>query len=264
MPEGHTVHRRARDHTKWFRDQSVRLSSPQGRFDDEARALDGESFREAFAIGKHLIYRFDRDHIHIHLGLFGKFRAQKIPAGDPRGAVRLRVVGRDRAVDLIGPIKCERFTDVDLVLLRARLGPDPLDPRSDVALFVDALRRRRSPIGVALLDQSVVAGLGNVYRAELLHRAQMNPFTPANQLTTRQAESMFADMRDLLAIGVKYDRIITVDRSEVDRPFSRLRRGERLNVYGRARCRRCDSPVRREDLQGRNLHWCVSCQGGSR
>ncbi len=108
MPEGHTIHRIARDHRKWFVDQSTRLCSPQGRFEKEAAKLDGGILRDVTAHGKHLFYYWSpRKIVHVHLGLYGKFRIHKNPAPQPRGAVRMRMIGQDRSFNLNGPTCCE-------------------------------------------------------------------------------------------------------------------------------------------------------------
>ena len=109
MPEGHTLHRIARDHSKWFGGQKLIVFSPQGRFEEEAEQLSGRTLSKAEAFGKHLIYRFGKKIMHVHLGLYGKFRLHKNPAPDPRGAVRVRMVGDSRSFDLNGPNSCQLF-----------------------------------------------------------------------------------------------------------------------------------------------------------
>ena len=95
MPEGHTIHRIARDHRGWFADQTMGLCSPQGRFEKEAKKLDGSVLKDVTAHGKHLFYHWSpRKIVHIHLGLYGKFRIHSNPAPDPRGAVRVRMIGQ--------------------------------------------------------------------------------------------------------------------------------------------------------------------------
>ena len=89
MPEGHTIHRIARDHHKWFAGQKLIATSPQGRFEDEAKRINGKTLRAVTAHGKHLFYHWNRNLIgHIHLGLYGKFRVHQNPAPEPRGAVQ--------------------------------------------------------------------------------------------------------------------------------------------------------------------------------
>ena len=90
MPEGHTIHRAARDHQRILAGRSLRVSSPQGRFAAGADHLDGRACLDVEAYGKHLVYRFDGEsYLHVHLGLFGRIKKRKLPAPEPVGAVRV-------------------------------------------------------------------------------------------------------------------------------------------------------------------------------
>jgi endonuclease-8 len=264
MPEGHTLHRRARDHTRWFGGQTVRLSSPQGRFSDGASALDRCVLQEGQAVGKHLLYRFDEGWIHIHLGLFGKFRLHRNPAPEPKGAIRLRMQGEERTLDLSGPTACELYTDEHVARLRKRLGPDPLDVHEPADArrerWHTLLARRRKEIGAVLMDQAVVAGVGNVYRAELLFRAGISPYRSAQDLDHETADALWTDMVEMLALGVKYDRIITVRPEHAEKPPSKLKRAERHYVYKRKVCRVCDSDIAWSELANRKMYHCPVCQ----
>ena len=89
MPEGHTIHRAARRQRRELGGQTLRASSPQGRFAEGAAALDGRRLEGVDAVGKHLFYRFDDGEVlHVHLGLFGRFRHHPAPAPEPRGLIR--------------------------------------------------------------------------------------------------------------------------------------------------------------------------------
>ena len=89
MPEGHTIHRAARDHHRIFAGKQLTISSPQGRFAEGASLLSGRQCLCVEAFGKHLIYHFDHsDVLHIHLGLFGRIHKHKLPQAEPKGAVR--------------------------------------------------------------------------------------------------------------------------------------------------------------------------------
>lgn len=179
MPEGHSIHRLARDHHRWFAGQSLSLSSPQGRF---------------------------------------------------------------------------------VEALRNRLGPDPLDPAADADRFSHNLSRRRRAIGAALLDQGVVAGIGNVYRAELLFLCRLNPTTPCNQLAASQVDHLWSEMVRLLPIGVRTNRIITTVPADFDKTARKLTRKVSLWVYKRARCRMCSSDIATGTSGNRTLYWCPECQ----
>ena len=130
MPEGHTIHRAARDHHRIPAGQQVTVSSPQGRFVDGAFLLTGQLCLAVEAFGKHLLYRFSNGvALHIHLGLFGRIRSHKLPLVAPRGAVRVRLVGDTHFIDINGPTICRVLIGHQILALINRIGPDVL--RSD-------------------------------------------------------------------------------------------------------------------------------------
>lgn len=166
MPEGHTIHRLARDHSALLKGVAVGVSSPQGRFADGAGRLDGRTVTRIEPYGKHLWYSFSgtRERLHVHLGLYGKFTQGPLPAPEPRGALRLRLTTDASWLDLRGPTACELMAPPERSAVLARLGPDPLAAKPDGAAAFARLSRSRTPLGALLMDQSVLAGVGNVYR----------------------------------------------------------------------------------------------------
>ena len=135
------------------------------------------------AVGKHLLHHYlDGPILHVHLGLYGKFVTGVGVPPEPRGALRLRLVGGGYWSDLRGPTACEIFTPADVDALFDRLGPDPLRPRADPLRAFARLTRSRTSVAALLMDQSVIAGIGNVYRAELLFRHRVDPFLPGRSL----------------------------------------------------------------------------------
>ncbi len=261
MPEGHTIHRLAQDHRRDLARRPVSASSPQGRFADGAARIDERVLVDVEAYGKHLFYDFGGgDLVHVHLGLFGKFLRHEPPPPPPRDTVRLRMSGLDATVDLIGATECALIDPSVRRAIVDRLGPDPLrrDARPDRAW--EKLQRRKTPIGAALMDQSVLAGVGNVYRAEILNVAGIHPLVPADQVTREQFDEMWTTLVGWLRHGVKDQVIITVDPKTIGKPRSRIGRREALWVYKQERCRRCGSEVRRWDLSGRWAYACETCQ----
>lgn len=131
------------------------------------------------------------------------------------------------------------------------LGPDALDPAFDAGALGRAWRGRRVAVKPALLDQRVVAGIGNIYAAEALWRARIDPRVPAGRLgparRTRLVDAVRATMNDALADAGRYQHGEAL---------------ERLAVYGRegAPCRRCGAPVRRVTQVGRSTYFCPACQ----
>ena len=260
MPEGHTIHRLAREHNRLLAGHTVHASSPQGRFAEGAALLDGRTLERTDAYGKHLFHRYGDVWLHVHLGLYGRFTSGAMPAPEPRGALRLRLTADGHYADLRGPTACEVLLRPEVAAVRARLGPDPLRRDADPDLALARLSRSRVAIGALLMDQSVVAGIGNVYRAEILYRHGVEPHLPGRQLPRETWEAMWADLVTLMRAGVRAGRIVTT-RPE-DRPRGRVTRENAHYVYRRAGlpCRIDGTGIRTEVMVGRNLYWCPTCQ----
>jgi endonuclease VIII len=263
VPEGHTIHRLALDHRKAFGGLELRVSSPQGASDSPVKAslpalhaaevLDGTVLQDVEAWGKHLLYRFEGDRtLHVHLGLFGRFRMRKAPYGEPRETCRLRLATDERAADLSGAVASRLLDPEEEDELLGRLGPDPLRDDADPDRAFAALQRRRIPLAAALMDQAVIAGIGNVYRAEVLHVCGLDPHAPARELDREAFDELWDTTARFLRDGVRRRRIVTTGKA----------RGPRTHVYRRRACLTCGGPVVKEALAGRDLHWCPACQAG--
>jgi endonuclease-8 len=263
MPEGHTLHRLARLHQKRFGKAPVTVTSPQGRFADAAEAVSGRVLRTADAWGKHLFHHYDGGAIvHVHLGLYGKFTERPVPLLDPVGQVRMRMVGTEYGTDLRGPTVCEVVNQGEVDDIVARLGPDPLRRAADASRAWVRISKSRRAIGALLMDQTVIAGVGNVYRSELLFRHRIEPHRPGTHVSEEEFDAAWTDLVALMKVGVSRGKIITV-RPEDDKGPSAGRPGRpRSYVYRRTGepCRVCGTPVRTEVMEARNLFWCPTCQ----
>lgn len=271
MPEGHTIHRLAQDYALRFGGRAVALSSPQGRFADTAALLDGTDLVGAEAHGKHLFLEFPGERwIHVHLGLAGAVRfgdfALGGEAGPVVGVVRLRMVGEEGWADLRGPNTCELLTRTEKDKLHARLGPDPLRPDADPEAAWTRIARSTKPIAELLMDQKVLAGVGNVYRAEALFRAGLDPYREGKAVARAAWDGIWSDLVELMADGVRVNRIDTVRPEHTPEAMGRPPRkddhGGEVYVYRRTGmpCLVCDTEVRIAELAGRNLFWCPKCQ----
>jgi endonuclease-8 len=271
MPEGHTLRRLADDVSATFGGRRTRVSSPQGRFASEAALLDGSVLELADSAGKHLFLQFDGERVvHIHLGLIGKLdlaRAEEgEPVPDPVGQVRLRLEAGSAYADLRGATQCALVTPAERDAVVAKLGPDPL--RTDAEPGRAWARISRSPraIGDLLIDQEVLAGVGNVYRAEVLFRHRIHPLRPGKTLRRSQFQGMWDDLVTLMAEGVQLNRIDTVRPEHtpeaMGRPARKDDHGGEVYVYRRngMPCHVCGTTVRTEELAGRNSFWCPRCQ----
>lgn len=261
VPEGHTIHRAARDQMQLLGGRPLAVSSPQGRFRDGAELVDGASLARIDAHGKHLFYEFDSgDCVHVHLGLFGKFRTHAGTPPSPRDTVRMRFGHDETTLDLTGPTACEILDEPGREKLLARLGPDPLRRDADPERFFLRVGRSRAPIGGLLMDQSVIAGVGNVYRAEALFVCGIHPEREGRSLSADELAELWDVTAQMLTEGVTRGRIITVDPKEAGKPLSRMRRGERTYAYKRPNCLRCESAIRRWPVANRPMYACEGCQ----
>lgn len=257
VPEGHTIHRAARDHRKVLAGHVLDISSPQGRFAEGAKLIDGLRCVDVEAYGKHLIYRFDYGlALHIHLGLFGRLRKRKLPAADPKGAVRVRLVSPSHVVDINGPNTCEVLDEPELLALIDRIGPDVLRADADSDQAYLRIAKSKAPIGRLIMNQSVMAGIGNIYRTEILWRQAIHPLTPGRALSRQDFDRIWTDAVALLALGVKRNAIITT--AHVPSGCGRLK--ERVNIFGKPLCPTCTGTVDRLELEGRKVYVCETCQ----
>jgi len=298
VPEGHTIHRLARDHVNAFGSRRLSVTSPQGRFAPGAARLDGAEMTGAQAHGKHLFLGF-ADHearhavdrrpadrwLHVHLGLYGSWTFGSGEPPEPRGAVRVRFATRPedgdpgdpgdptyptgdgdtrppRWADLRGPTACEVLTRDDVAAIRARLGPDPLRRDADHAAAGDRVRRSRVAVGALLMQQGVVAGVGNVYRAEALFRGRIDPWLPGRDLDPQRWDLLWADLVLLLRDGVRRGRIVTTHPADRSRRSGTVHREDAYYVYKRTGlpCRICGTPVLSEPMAARTLYRCPVCQ----
>lgn len=322
MPEGHTLRRLARQFSDVFGGQRLAVSSPQGRFSGGAALLDGRVLVAADAHGKHLFLHFDHSLVlHVHLGLYGawSFGGDSTFAGsssigaprrvgeqesfgdgdggrpyagppEPVGAVRVRLVGTNGWADLRGATTCETITAAEAEAVLARLGPDPLrNRRGDAGRFTTNLQSRTAPLAALLMDQKIIAGVGNVYRAEVLFRRRLDPWLPGTDVPDAEARKLWRDVVSLMNDGVADGRIITTTprywtdngtggngkaaartpvatpaavSAAVVRTDSYPAREDAHFVYKRhgLPCRVCRTTVLMAELVGRKLYWCPKCQ----
>ena len=267
MPEGHTLRRLADDLDRAFAGQRVHVGSPQGRFSADAAVLVGSLLVGADSAGKHLFVEFEGERIiHVHLGLIGKFDVVSGSQATPVGEVRLRIASPTAYADLRGATQCELITPSRRDEILGKLGPDPLRPDADWQLAWQKISRSARPIGDLLMDQAVLAGVGNVYRAEVLYRQRLHPLRPGKTLRVGQWKAMWDDLVELMAEGVRTGRIDTVRPEHTPEAMGRDARvddhGGEVYVYRRTGqpCLVCETRIRTQVLVGRNLFWCSRCQ----
>jgi endonuclease-8 len=261
MPEGHTIHRIARDHGRLLCGRRLRVSSPQGRFAADAARVDGMLLDRIEAYGKHLFYWWSNGEIgHVHLGLFGKYRIHRGEAPEPVGALRMRLQtldGEPATIDLRGPTACSVDPPDVRTSIVGRLGPDPLRRDADPDRAIDRMAASRKAVGALLLDQAVIAGIGNVYRAEMLFANGIRPTRPGVDCTRDELAELWQTGAHMLRAGVRANRIVTVDRADIGwPPGRRIPRSEATYVYQRDVCVRCGTPIATVDVANRPCYFC--------
>ncbi|HTN59756.1 MAG TPA: DNA-formamidopyrimidine glycosylase family protein [Protaetiibacter sp.] len=321
MPEGHSVHRIARQFAASFRGAPVAVSSPQGRFATGAAELDGHEIVDSMAVGKQMFLEFDHGlWLRVHLGIYGAWdftgdirvddtlasaggrigqtnqkgtvvgahedspwsigaprrarlrmaESEKLDEletwpPEPVGQVRVRLLTETACADLRGPTACEVQTVEQVERTLAKLGPDPLvdDHGEGEERFTAVVRKKPTPIALLLMDQSVVAGIGNVYRAELLFRARLDPFRPGREVPEELVRELWRDWAHLLRVGVDTGQMLTMDGLDPEAHRKALAsRDDRHWVYHRTGlpCRVCGTNIAMTELGGRKLYWCPTDQ----
>ncbi|MEO5921088.1 MAG: DNA-formamidopyrimidine glycosylase family protein [Pseudolysinimonas sp.] len=294
MPEGHSVHRIARQFARHFEGVPVAVSSPQGRFASDAALLDGHRIVQSRAVGKQMFLEFDHGlWLRVHLGLYGAWdfagdisgggdgEASLSSIGAPRltrlrmsesetpgspletfppepiGQVRVRLLTPSAVADLRGPTACEVQTADEVQATIDKLGPDPLvdDLAAAEERFTATVRKKPTPIALLLMDQSVVGGIGNVYRAEMLFRARQNPLTPGREVREEVVRALWRDWVHLLGIGFETGLMYTMDDEAAGGKPEHW-------VYKRTPepCLICGTPIAMQELGGRKLYWCPTDQ----
>ena len=257
MPEGHTIHRAAIEHHKVLAGDKLTIQSPQGRFAEGSQHLSGKLCTAVEAFGKHLVYSFETgDSLHIHLGLFGKIRKHKLPLNQPRGAVRVRLISSTHAIDINGPSICEVLNIEEFTKLTARIGPDVLRSDANPDLAFKKIAKSKSSIGSLIMNQTVMAGIGNIYRTEILWRQAVHPETLGKNIDRQTFDRIWNDAKALLTLGVKHNAIIT--KRGAGRLKTKYR--EDFNIFAKETCPDCESEIRYLEINGRRAFVCENCQ----
>ena len=263
MPEGNEIHRYAVQHAEMLQGRTVDVAAPNGRFETGATQLNRRKLWAVDAYGKHLFYDFGKGRqLHVHLGMYGKFRSGQMPFPEPIGALRLRISTREHWIELRGPTACEVVSESSRETLLKRIGPDPLRTDADAAITTERIRASRAPIGALLMDQSVVAGIGNILRAELLFRAELSPFRAGRTIPKKALLQLWHDAKLLLEEGMVDRRLVTTRPQDRPHPKGKARRFETHYVYRRQNlpCFVCGTEIMTKEFIGRNLFWCPYCQ----
>jgi formamidopyrimidine-DNA glycosylase len=252
------------------REKMVRPTAPRAL----VASLAGATFVGVTRRAKYLVFHLRRGRargIQVvgHLGMTGRMFLQPKRAPLPRHAAVTLDLGRHRFV-FEDTRYFGRFT-LDVGVL-AQLGPEPLEQGFDAPAFHAALLRSSQPVKVKLLDQTLVAGVGNIYASEALHVARISPRKPARRLTAPEVLRLRGAIREVLAEAVRFGSTVPLEfgnRGRGDGLFYYGRAAgapdyysERLRVYDRAGepCGECGALIRRIVQAARSTYFCPRCQ----
>jgi formamidopyrimidine-DNA glycosylase len=272
LPEVETVRSGLDQHVVGRPIESVEVLHPRAVRRHEAGPADfagrlrGRRFDGAMRRGKYLWLPVGEDAMLAHLGMSGQLLVGP-PEAPLSPHVRVRFAFADGGPDL-------RFTDqrtfghlllaadgAQLPPVIAHIAPDPLEDAFDQAWFARRLRSRRTGVKRALLDQSLISGVGNIYADEALWRAKLHYARATDRLRPAEVSRLIEAVREvfaeaLLAGGTSFDSLYVNVNGESGY-FDRA-----LNVYGRAGepCPRCGAPIRRDPFMNRSSYTCPVCQ----
>ena len=260
MPEGHKTHFLAREHHALLAGEPLSVSSPQGRFSTDAKKVSGKHLASVSATGKHLFYEFEGGSIiHVHLGRYGKFRQHKSPAPEPVGQVRMRMTASEVCIDLNGPTTCRVIDHEIKRSVIDRLGPDPLAGGRKTEVW-NNINQSNQPIGALLLDQKVVAGVGNIFRSEILFEAGLDPHLPGTELSKEAFDRLWKSLKRMMTVGLKHGKIIAVTSKEAGMPLAKIPEERRFRVYGQTECSQCSTLISSVEIASRRMYVCKHCQ----
>lgn len=228
-------------------------------YDPKLRGLEGEldlptAVRAVLRRGKYILFDLGDRLLVLHLRMSGRlvWATRK-----PSGRVRLRLRFPDGGVYFVDPRRLGTARVVPE--LDAELGPEPL---GDLSWLPGALRGSRMPLKLWLLDQRKIAGIGNIYAAEILFRAGIGPARPANSLTRAEVRRLMTAIPAVLEEAIACCGTTLAD-GRYQGPTGELGAFAcELAVYGREGepCRRCGAPIERTALGGRGTFFCPRCQ----
>lgn len=267
LPEVETIRRTLARHLLGQEVRAVLLLTPAVWRGGDPDAMVGRRITVLDRRGKHLLISLDGQPglvLHVHLGMTG--RLIFVPPGGPlpdrhvhaqfsfdHGKLYYQDTRRFGYLELLPGGALEGHP-------RLCLGPEPLDEEFTAGMLQGMLAGRRAPVKAVLLDQHILAGIGNIYADEALHRAGVHPLRPAGDLSRREVEALRDALREVLEEAI----------AARGTTFSDYRDGEgqpgqfvwRLRVYGREGepCPGCGTPVARERLGGRSTYFCPRCQ----
>ncbi len=267
MVEGHGCHRVVAAHRRLLLGHVFKATSPNGRFTEGAKLIDGRRLARIEAVGKNLFYFWLPEKalpdeppvvVHIHFGMSGAFSVFPLPGKTHTPTTRLSLINKEKNISAsLSAMTCVHGGP-DLYESKYKaLGPDPLREDADKERLWLKMQSTSKAIGQVLMDQSFVAGIGNIYRAEILFKSSLHPEQPACTIPRTSFETLWMHSVLLLQRGFTTGSILTVDPAEaalLGPPWTRR------YIYNHGHCGRCGSAIQNWTMVGRTVYCCPTCQ----
>lgn len=221
------------------------------------QSLPGRGIESIGRRGKYVVITLSLGHLLIHLKMSG--RLEVVTTGTPRDKHVHHVFALDNGYEL-------RFNDArkfgrvylvdDPAQVTGALGPEPLDAAFTLRTFRQMMQRKSGALKPLLLDQTFIAGIGNIYADEALWRAKLHPLRAANSLSSDQVAALYRGIRQALSNGIRHEG------TAIDWVYPEGNYQDHLRVYGRTGqpCRRCRALIQRIVVGQRGTHFCPRCQ----
>jgi formamidopyrimidine-DNA glycosylase len=245
------------------------------------KKLKGKPFADIDRVGKLMIFSFkDENNLFLlaHLKMTGQFffvdkkgevagGGHSMTAADiklPHKHTRVAFHFTDGTTLYFNDMRLFGYTKLanarEVAKAREGFGPEPIDPEFDVDLFTEKLKRRNTPIKAALLDQSFIAGLGNIYVDEALWRAKVSPMRRASLVTKKEAAAIAAASGDVMNESIAIGGTTFQSFADTDGHAGNF--SSYLRVFGKQgdKCSRCGSVILKTRCAGRGTHYCPGCQ----
>ncbi len=270
LPEVHTIASDLKRHlTGWCID-SVEIEkeykvSPS--VDKYAKGLVGSQITKVGRVGKNIVTRLSTgDYLTFHLAMTGRLLLHKV--GSPKAAhqkVQLTMSNKNKKLllrfcDMRMFGKTALLSPKELRTLKSKYGPDLIFQEVTTEVFLSRLKMKVTTVKNALLEQSIVAGLGNIYATDALWLAGIHPETKTSALTLESAKDLLEAAKKILLEGIAHRGSTLPDKAYVDIFGKPGNHQNHFRIYGKSYCPNCKSKVEYKKLSGRGTYFCPVCQ----
>ena len=261
MVEGHSVHRVAGDQRKRLVGKRLKAVSPNKRFTEGAKAINGKKYERIIAIGKNLFAFFEGGHVlHIHFGMSGRWSIFQKKNAPPTTPTTRLVMSDGKLVSHLSCMTLTLYDSTSYLVKRNKLGQDPLDPEANSEVLWKKVNKSKKPISRLLMDQALFAGVGNIFRAEILFVSRTHPGILGKDMTYESFMRVWNSSVKLMRMSFETGRIMSMTAKEAKQMGCPHRR---RYVYNQSKCLVCGGRISSFQENTRTVWACFGCQSKS-